>query len=88
MAILVWGGPALVGFVIGYFFALPVLIVVTVICVIIGSIMAKELTEMASMITMIFVAEATIGNVAMWITYYVVTKQTWIGDFSMGFLLR
>ncbi len=71
---LVYTIPALVGFVVGYFFALPILVLVTVVSAIVAIITRprKEmgLAAVAGMIVWINIA---ISNVTLWATYLSVT---------------
>lgn len=86
--LLIYVLPILLGFVFGYFFATPALIVITVLCVIIGAGLIWAMEELASLIAYAFVISAVIGNVVMWVTHYIVTQQSWVGEFLRGYVLR
>ncbi len=88
MVVVIYGVPILVGFVLGYFFALHALILITLTCIGMGVYLAMTMKEMAGMFTVIFVFCALLGNGTMWVTYYVCTQQTWVGDFLHGYVLR
>ena len=76
------------GYFIGAFFIFPVLVVLTVISLVVGVIMAITNKEIATLFTMMFVYFALWFNVAMWVTYYITTKQTWISQLFKDYLLR
>ena len=75
------------GFLAGKFLALGLLITITVICalaVILLNANAQELP--GGMITALSFVGTLVFNVPMWVTYYVVTGQTWFGEFFKLFL--
>lgn len=78
----------LVGFVLGYFFQTPVLIVFSVVCIVVGIYMMVTLREMATLITAIFVGCAVVANIAMWMTHYMVSDQFWLQNFFKTYILR
>lgn len=79
---------AVIGWIAGYFLAFPVLVTISIICIAIGFWMSKTLQEMASLLTIAFVHLSIIGNIVMWVTHYVVEKNTWFGDFVHTNILR
>lgn len=78
----------LIGFTAGKMLAFPVLIGVTVVCIVIGIYMAKTYNEAARLLTMIFILYAAIGNGMMWVTFYVTTNQSWFGTFLNTYIFR
>ncbi len=88
MALFLNGVLILVGFVFGYFFQAPVLAMFTSVCFVIGVYMAMTSREMESLITMIFISCAVVANTAMWITYYMVTDQSWLQTFFKTYIMR
>lgn len=81
---------ALLGFVLGYFFALPILIVVTAVWVAINAYLFWDLRngELAGLIPWIVAIYGGVGAVVMWVTYYQVSGQTFVGDFIRAFVIR
>lgn len=75
MYFVLFGMPALIGFMFGYFLAKSVLIMITVLCCIIVSLMFITLTELASLIALIVLIMSVIGNMVMWVTYRLVNKS-------------
>lgn len=88
MVSVLYGALILAGFVLGYFFQAPVLAIFTSACVIVGIYMAMTLREMATLMTLVFIACAIVANTVMWITYYLVTNQSWLQIFFKTYILR
>ncbi|MFA6043183.1 MAG: hypothetical protein WCV85_00615 [Patescibacteria group bacterium] len=90
MTLLFWGGPILVGFVLGYFLALPVLIGISVLCLILALLRFRDWSqqEIGQIFTVAFVFVLVIGNASMWVTYYFASNQHWIGDFFQKYIFR
>lgn len=78
----------LLGWLAGYFLTVPLMVLISVGCLIIVIIMSIRLQEMAGLVTVIFAALASIGNLVMWATYYIVTDQTFLGDFVQKYITR
>lgn len=76
----------LLGFISGYFLSFTALVVITGVCLAIFAVMCVRLHEMETLLTYFFGVSATIGNLCMWVTYYVATKQHWIGDLFQSIL--
>lgn len=79
---------ALVGFVAGYFLSAEVLIGLTVVAVAVGVAFAVKAREIEKLVAVIYCAGAVIALVAMWVTHYQVTDQTWLGEFFQNQVLR
>ncbi|MEK7151693.1 MAG: hypothetical protein AAB784_03215 [Patescibacteria group bacterium] len=88
MALVMDGFLILVGFVLGYFFQVPVLLGFTILCVIIVIYMAMTFREMETLITLAFISCAVIANAVMWVTYYFSTEQSWLQTFIKTYILR
>jgi hypothetical protein len=88
MAILIIGGSILVGFVLGYFLAIPVLIAITLICIALVVYSNWKHQEIAKVITLFIVVISVIGNASMWITFYFASHQHWVGDFFQRYIFR
>lgn len=67
----------------GVFFAFPVLVGISILCFVIGIWLCVTCKEAEQLVSMLFVGIATIINVVMWMTYYITTGQTWLGDFFL-----
>ncbi len=80
----------LVGFIAGYFLAFPLLVVITVVCVVITVYLSVKFwnADLAGMIPYIFFVIAGIGNVVMWVTYYFVSRQTFVTELLHAYVLR
>ena len=88
MRIVTIGGSALVGFVLGYFFTVPILVGLTVIAFVVGVYLYITCKEMASIIFLIYAYATCIAVTAMWVTYYLTTKHTYIGDMLRHYVIR
>jgi len=90
MPLLILGGPILVGFVLGYFLALPVLITITLICaaLVVYLFWGWKRQEIMQIYTLSTVLVIAIGNGSMWITYYFASHQHWVGDFFQRYIFR
>lgn len=77
-----------IGYLLGAFLTLHTLVAITVICVVVTVWMAVTLQEMASLLTLGFGVCAIIVNLAMWVTYYFTTNQSWVGEFFLRNVLR
>lgn len=80
--------PIVAGWPAGYFLAVHVLVIITALCFIVGIIMSVKFKEMESLITLIYAGAAILGNVTMWLTYYFVADQTFVGKFIHEHILR
>lgn len=78
----------LLGWLAGYFLTVPLMVLISVVCLIIVIGMSIRLQEMAGLVTIIFGACAMIGNLVMWATYYIVTDQTFLSDFVQKYITR
>ena len=78
----------LLGWLAGYFLTVPLMVLISVVCLIIVIGMSIRLQEMAGLVTIIFGACAMIGNLVMWATYYIVTDQTFVSDFVQKYITR
>jgi amino acid permease len=76
----------IVGFLAGKFLALPVLVIITLICIIAG--INLFFTIGWQLDTLFFSVGAFIFNLAIWGTYYLVTQQQWLGDFLSKYIFR
>lgn len=77
----------LIGFISGYFLATKVLVILSVTSIVIGIFLKIKMKEMAELYAVAFIGAAIIVNTMMWVTNYIVTKQTWLQDI-LGNLLR
>ena len=75
-------------FIAGYFLSIHVLILISAACLVLEVYLCKTQKEMAVLVTLIFTGYSAIGNAVMWVTYYIVTEQTWFGDFVTTYLMR
>lgn len=81
MFILVWVLPVLIGFCFGYIFASWFLIALTTLSVIVCGLMFYKNPEgLPGLIPWIVAVPTTTANITMWITHFIVTKQSWIID--------
>ncbi|MFA5997153.1 MAG: hypothetical protein WC791_01540 [Candidatus Paceibacterota bacterium] len=78
----------LAGIFAGELFVLPVLVVLTIISIVVIVHSAFTRKELAILITWIIVYCALVSNLAMWVTYYVTTNQSWFTDFFTMHILR
>jgi hypothetical protein len=89
VSILVNGGLILLGFVLGYFFATPVLVIFTLACVAISVYLCRVCEGEEWFIAMIFIYCAVIANIVMWVTHFVVASdQVWLLTFIKKYILR
>ncbi len=88
MPVILFGILILIGFVAGYFFKVYVLIALSALCVIVAIWCIATMREIEKLFTVIFIVGAVIANVAMWVTYYNVTTQTFLGDLMHIYVLR
>ena len=90
MEILMFGGPILVGFVLGYFFALPVLGIITAISGALTLYVFKDFkgSGLAGAAMLIFAFVVSLGNISMWVTHYFVSNQIWFGEFVHTYIFR
>jgi hypothetical protein len=77
-----------VGYLLGNFLALHMLVIITIVCIAVTVWMTATLEELESLLTIIFGLCATVINLSMWVTYYFATKQAWVGDFFLRNVLR
>ncbi len=84
MQLIVYGGPILVGFVLGYFFTTPIVAIITVIATIIAFVLRpKREQELGALMGYLVWVILVIGVVAMWVTHLCVTGTDFsISDFS------
>lgn len=74
MPLLFYGGPILVGFVFGYFFATPVIVVVTAMAAILALVLRpKREQELGALVGVLAWITLGVGTVAMWWTHLYVT---------------
>lgn len=78
----------LAGIVIGKLFVLPILVTITVACIVICVYFAITKEEIEGLITVIFAYIALIVNIAMWATYYLTTNQNWLETFFDAYVFR
>lgn len=85
-----WLIAILLGFIVGKYFSLIFLFVVSGISVIVSlaMIFSRENQGLGSLIVMGMVSLTALMNAVMWTTYYITTHQTWIGHFLHKFILR
>lgn len=85
-----WLIAILLGFIVGKYFSLIFLIVVSGVSVIasLAMIFSRENQGLGSLIVMGMVSLTALMNAVMWATYYITTHQTWIGHFLHKFILR
>ena len=76
------------GFIAGYFFSFPVLAALTCISIISAVHLFLKCKEMAVIIAICFTVCTIIANTVMWVTHYIVTQQTWFGDFVRTHIFR
>ena len=88
MSLVPFGVVVLLGFVFGYFLALPVLVVLTAISVIIAIYMIVTYEELEKLLGLLFLSGAIITNLVMWGTYYYASGQTWIGVLFHRYVIR
>lgn len=88
MEILVFVALVAFGFLSGYFLATPALIVLTIVAIANGVYLNRTCKELAVLIAMAFNVCATIAILVMWITWYIVTNQHWLGDFGGEYIFR
>ena len=88
MAVLVLLGLISVAFILGSFLAFPVLVGISLICLIVCVAWLMRAEELESFLALMIALYALIGNFAMWVTYYVSTGQTWLGEMLHGHILR
>lgn len=77
-----------VGYTLGSIFTLPVLIGITVVCIIVVAYMFATQEELEIFVALAVAIVAIIVNIAMWVGYYMTTNQTWLGDFAHAHILR
>lgn len=74
MVLLIYGGTILTGFVLGYFFATPVIVVITVIAAILALVLRpRREQELGALVGVIAWIILGVGSVAMWGTHLYVT---------------
>lgn len=74
MPLLLYGGPILVGFVFGYFFTTPVIVIMTVVAAMVGAgLMPQRNQEIGGLVGVIVWIVLGIGVVTMWGTHFYVT---------------
>lgn len=86
--LVIFGGPILVGFVLGYFLTVGALCAITAVAVMICGYMWLRAREIEVMIAMMYSTVAGIALASMWVTYYLSTSQTIVGDLLKGYVLR
>jgi hypothetical protein len=88
--LVLYGAPILLGFVCGYFFAFPVVVVLTLIAVGIGVglLYSTRNAELGSLIGFIAAIEATIFLASLWITVAIVSGFAVHVDLSWLFRLE
>lgn len=89
MKLLLYGFPVLTGFVLGYFFATPVIIAVSLIAMIIAFVLRpKREQELGAAIGIIAWVVLGVGATAMWTTHlYVTGVEVGMADY-MQYILR
>lgn len=79
---------ALIGFCLGYFFSLKILLILTVGALGYSIYLFATLKEMGMLVAYAYTSMLIITGTCMWITYYVATKQSWIQNFIHTHLFR
>ncbi|PJE51120.1 MAG: hypothetical protein COV29_02500 [Candidatus Yanofskybacteria bacterium CG10_big_fil_rev_8_21_14_0_10_36_16] len=78
----------LVGFVVGYFFQMPVLIGFTSVSIVVAVYALKTSKEIGFLIAYAITVCAVIANIIMWATRYLSTDQSWLLSFFNAHVLR
>lgn len=78
----------LIGFMAGKILTIAVLGGITIISVVISIALSWGKQEMEMIPAMIFMLFALFGDLTMWITYYITSNQSWIGNFFNTYIFR
>ncbi|NTW26777.1 MAG: hypothetical protein HGA36_00405 [Candidatus Moranbacteria bacterium] len=88
MEVIIWPVLIVLGFVFGYFLQTTILVMLTVIFIIAGTLMMANAREIEHLIAMLFVACFITASAIMWVTWYFVNKQTFMQDFFTHYIFR